>query len=119
LTIKVFMVYRAYLAHEILEQWSSLVSEGGGVRAALAQASEGAKLPEQPKNPSDAANSADQNISSIEQQLGNARQGGALIYRSSAGTDILLDQKFPRPLAVGYRSVSHDFLNAAPSDAPE
>ncbi len=118
LTIQVIMVYRIYLAREILEQWSSLVSEGGGVKAALAGEGEAVRPSDQPKSAGDAANSLEQRMDAIEQQLSNTRQGGAIVYRSSAGTDILLDQKFPRPVAVGYRSVAHDFVTGAASAVP-
>jgi hypothetical protein len=118
LTIQVIMVYRIYLAREIVEQWSSLVSEGGGVKAALAGEGEAVLPSDQPKSAGDAANSLEQRMEVIEQQLSNTRRGGALVYRSSAGTDILLDQKFPRPVAVGYRSVARGFAAGAASAVP-
>jgi hypothetical protein len=118
LTIQIIMVYRIYLAREIVEQWSSLVSEGGGAETALPATAEPAKPPDQPKTPGDAANPLEQRIEAVERQLSNARQGGAIVYRSSAGTDILLDQKFPRPVAVGYRSVTYDFGTGAGTAGP-
>jgi hypothetical protein len=117
-TVQVIMVYRIYLAREILEQWSSLVSEGGGAEAALPGAGEAVKPADQPKSGGDASNPLEQRLEAVEQQLHEARQGGAIVYRSSAGTDILLDQKFPRPVAIGYRSVAHDFANGAVSAVP-
>jgi hypothetical protein len=114
LTIRIIMIYRIYLAREILEQWSSLVSEGGGIRAAISSAAETLKPSDQSnpsdqtKNGGDATNSLEKRLEEVERQLNDAHQGGAIVYRSSAGTDILLDQKFPRALAVGYRSVDYD-----------
>lgn len=119
LTIQVIMVYRIYLAREILEQWSSLVSEGGGAEAALASEGEAGKpAADQPKPAGDASNPLEQRLEAVERQLSNANQGGSAVYRSSAGTDILLDQKFPRPVAIGYRSVTHDFAAGAATAGP-
>jgi len=118
LTVQVIMVYRIYLAREILEQWSSLVSEGGGAEEALAGAGEAAKPADQPKAAGEASSPLEQRLEAVERQLSNAKQGGAVVYRSSAGTDILLDQKFPRPVAIGYRSVTHDFAVGAASAGP-
>ena len=119
LTIQVIMVSRIYLAREILEQWSSLVGEGGGAEAALPGTGEAVKPTDQPKSAGDASNPLEQRLEAVERQLSNAKEGGAIVYRSSAGTDILLDQKFPRPVAIGYRSVTHDFTAAGASGAPK
>jgi hypothetical protein len=72
LTAQVIMVYRIYLAREILEQWSSLVSEGGGAEEALAGGGEAAKPTDQPKAASDASNPMEQRLAAVERQLSNA-----------------------------------------------
>jgi hypothetical protein len=107
-TVSVVMVSRVYLAREILEEWSTSGAEGGAAQVAL-KTSSPASAPEPTSGGDTPGASVERRVGDVEKQLANLQQGGALVYRTAAGTDILLDQKFPRPVAVGYRSVSYDF----------
>jgi len=106
-TVRLIMVSRVYLAREILEQWSTSGSEGGSAQAAVK--ADARKPVVASASGGTAATALEQRIGDVEKQLADLQQGGALVYRSASGTDILLDQKFPRPVAVGYRAVPFDF----------
>jgi hypothetical protein len=68
-------------------------------------------------------NAADQSIQAltsrlaeVEQKLANVKNGGALSYQSFFGNESSLEGKFERPVAIGYRSVMHDFPSAKPPE---
>jgi hypothetical protein len=103
LGVRLIMVSRVYLAREILEQWSTLGAEGGSVQAAVRAAGSS-------QGTTNSTTTLEERIAGIEKQLADLHEGGALVYRSRSGTEIFLDQKFPRPLAIGYRSVPYDFV---------
>jgi hypothetical protein len=106
-TVRLIMVSRVYLARQILEQWSASGAEGGAAEAAVK--ANATKTVVAPTPGATAAATLEQRIDDLTKQLADLQQGGALLYRSASGTEILLDQSFPRPLAVGYRAVSYDF----------
>jgi hypothetical protein len=112
-TIHLIMVSRVYLAREILEQRKIGGAEGGGVQAATQASGASASTPV--AGATDPASTLEQRIAAMEKQLTDLQKGAVVAYRSTSGTDILLDQKFPRPVAIGYRSVPYEFAPSGSS----
>jgi hypothetical protein len=110
-TVHLIMVSRVYLAREILEQRKIGGAEGGGGQVAAA----GASTPAAGAGAADSATALEQRIAAIEKRLTDLQKGAVIAYRSASGTDILLDQKFPRPVAIGYRSVPYEFASPTAS----
>ena len=44
-----------------------------------------------------------------ERKLAGVKSGGALNFESFFGNESSLEGKFERPVAIGYRSVKHEF----------
>jgi hypothetical protein len=60
-------------------------------------------------NASDQMQALASRLAELEQKLANVKNGGALSYQSFFGNESSLEGKFERPVAIGYRSVKHDF----------
>jgi len=97
-TVRLIMVNRVYLAREILEQRSIGRATGGGAQASQAKA----------PAPVAGITSMDQRIATIEKQLADLQSGGTLTFQTNFGADMLMDVKFARPVAIGYRAIQYD-----------
>ena len=104
LEVHVIMVSRVYLTREILEQSSAAVNEGGGGGAGAMKVAPSFAAPS-PSSDADPAAALRSRLTAVESRLGGADPGATLLFRSESGTEVLLDKKFPRPVAIGYRSV--------------
>jgi hypothetical protein len=73
-----------------------------------------------PQSSADRANveNINKRLSDVEAQLSKLSPGGVLIFQSESGSEILLDEKFDRPVAFGIRTVRYDFSGStAPATA--
>jgi hypothetical protein len=130
LEVEIVMVTRVYLTSSIVDLRRTADSHKGGLaalwpfgsnsNAAPAAPAAVAYVPAPPPPPTPAADSADQiqvltdRLAKVEQSLAGVKNGGALSYESFFGNESSLEGKFERPVAIGYRSVRHDF----PLDKP-
>jgi hypothetical protein len=115
-TVQLVMVNRVYLARTITQQSNRSQAEGGGAsvgpRAASAASTEPVALSET------TSSQLESRLSRIEKQLGELQTGLAAVYRLSAGAQTGLDGTFPRPLAIGYRSIPYSFKTVS-GDKPK
>lgn len=129
LEVEIVMVSRVYLTSSIVDLRRTAGSKKGGLAALWPFGSSSNAAPATPVSaydpapaplPTPAAGSADQvqvltdRLAKVEQRLAGVKNGGALSYESFFGNESSLEGKFERPVAIGYRSVRHDF----PLDKP-
>ena len=128
LEVEIVMVSRVYLTSSIVDLRRTADSHKGGLAALWPFGSNSNAAPAAPATvayvpappPPPAADSADQiqvltdRLAKVEQRLAGVKNGGALSYESFFGNESSLEGKFERPVAIGYRSVRHDF----PPDKP-
>jgi hypothetical protein len=108
-TVQLIMVNRVYLAGEIFEQRSDSSAEGSDA-AAVPPAG---RIKLSPTPPADGAKAAPEDrTGEVENRLAGLQESSAVVYRSGTGTEVLLDQKFPRPIVIGYRSVPYEFASS-------
>jgi hypothetical protein len=134
LEVEIVMVYRVYLTGSIVDLRRTADSQKGGLMALWPFGSGSSATPAvpvpvavpagaPPPTPASApaAGTADQvqvltdRLAKVEQRLASIKSGGALSYESFFGNESSLEGKFERPVAIGYRSVKHDFLPAKTS----
>ena len=142
LEVEIVMVYRVYLTGSIVDLRRSADSQKGGLSALWPFGSSQSTAPAAPARyaappattygaPAAATaaaapaggNASDQTIQAltdrlteVEQKLANVKNGGALSYQSFFGNESSLEGKFERPVAIGYRSVRHDFPSTKPPE---
>ncbi|HEX8164204.1 MAG TPA: hypothetical protein VF601_00260 [Beijerinckiaceae bacterium] len=113
MTIEIVMVNRVYLTRSIAHVRRSSSSQGGGLSAAR-------PAPASPPKPAPAARSGSEGteqealkkrLEEVEAQLAGVRAGGTLVFASMSGNEVMLQEEFDRPVAIGYRSVRYDFGN--------
>jgi hypothetical protein len=127
LEVEIVMVYRVYLTGSIVDLRRSADSRKGGLSAlwpfgssqdtspalppyrAPATPSGASAAPATGEAASDQMQALASRLAEVEQKLANVKNGGALSYRSFFGNESSLEGKFERPVAIGYRSVKHDF----------
>ncbi|HEU0084005.1 MAG TPA: hypothetical protein VFQ87_14155, partial [Bradyrhizobium sp.] len=116
---EIVMVYRVYLTGSITDLRRTEDNRKGGLMALWPFGSS----PSAPAAPVAAPAAAggdtvaqiqalNDKLAEIERRLAGVKNGGALNYESFFGNESSLEGKFERPVAIGYRSVKHDF----PSD---
>jgi hypothetical protein len=119
LDVEIVMVYRVYLTGSITDLRRTEDNRKGGLMALWPFGSS----PSAPAAPVAAPAAAggdtaaqiqalSDKLAEIERRLAGVKNGGALNYESFFGNESSLEGKFERPVAIGYRSVKHDF----PSD---
>jgi hypothetical protein len=126
LEVEIVMVNRVYLTGSIIDLRRTADSQKGGLWALWPFGSSSSSAPAVPAavpvsapSPAPAATSgngaADQiqvltdRLAKLEQQLAGVKRGAAMNYESYFGNESSLEGKFERPVAIGYRSVRHDF----------
>jgi hypothetical protein len=129
LEVEIVMVSRVYLTSSIVDLRRTADSKKGGLAALWPFGSSSNEAPATPvpayevapaPSPTLVAGSADQvqvlndRLAKVERSLAGVKNGGALSYESFFGNESSLEGKFERPVAIGYRSVRHDF----PLDKP-
>jgi hypothetical protein len=131
LEVEIVMVSRVYLTSSIVDLRRTADSQKGGLSALWPFGSSSNAAPAAPDAvpaytpapppPPPADGSADQiqvltdRLAKVEQRLAGVKNGGALSYESFFGNESSLEGKFERPVAIGYRSVRHDFPLDKPS----
>jgi hypothetical protein len=121
MTVEIVMVNRVYLSRSIVHLRRSATLRGGEI---LGQRDDTKKdtPPEQPASTPQSANeraeydAMKKQVAQLQKQLADARGGGSIVYESSSGNEISLEEKFDRPVAIGYRAVRYDF--PAPATEP-
>ena len=121
--VQLIMVSRVYLTRSILHVIRTGSTRGGGTRVTVVPVQrDGATAAndtraQTPPNPQGAEGSRAEyeeamkkRLDDIEKQLSAARAGGVLTYQSSSGNEILLEENFDRPVAIGYRDVQYKFI---------
>jgi hypothetical protein len=119
LKVEIAMVYRVYLTNSIRDLRRSGRSQMSWLRAIWPFGDSNNKstsdLPA-PQAPGTAPTGGDDQIAGlkkklaeIENELARIRNGGALSYESSFGSESSLEGKFERPIAIAYRSVPFEF----------
>ncbi|HEX3349509.1 MAG TPA: hypothetical protein VHS58_15540 [Acetobacteraceae bacterium] len=105
--IKIFMINRVYMAREIIEEWSKSDSEG--LTGRLNSPTPGSASP--------AAARAPTVSDPLEESLGRRAASGnpagdsgtsTISFQSDNGMQQVLNEKFPRPIAIGFRSVGYE-----------
>jgi hypothetical protein len=124
LEVEIVMVYRVYLTGSIVDLRRTADSQKGGLMALWPFGSSQSAAPAAPVAvPASAPASGDaagqiqalsNKLAEIEQKLAGVKNGGALNYESFFGNESSLEGKFERPVAIGYRSVKHDFVTDKP-----
>jgi hypothetical protein len=118
--VRIIMIDRVFYAREILERSVAESAESGSGSGGLERgASDNRSAPSggAPTQPSvtpgdrtsEAISALEGRLNDLDKRLATIQQGSAVEYRSQNGREILLDQKFSRPIAFGYRSVVYDF----------
>jgi len=115
-TVQLVMVNRVYLARTITQQSNRSEAEGGGASVGPRAATPASTEPTAP--PETTPSQLEARLSRIEKQLGDLQTGLAAAYRLSTGAETGLDGTFPRPLAIGYRSIPYSFKLVS-SDKPK
>ena len=120
-SIEILMVYRVYLTSSIVDLRRIAQSQSGGLMAFWPFRSSQEAAPAAPvavaatspaAAPGDLAgqiNALNNKLAELQQDLDRLKNAGAFNYRSSSGNEASLEGKFVRPVAIGYRSVKHDF----------
>jgi hypothetical protein len=124
LEVEIVMVYRVYLTGSITDLRRTAESQKGGLMAWWPFGSSQSAAPAAPVAiPASAPASGDaagqiqvlsNKLAEIEQKLAGVKNGGALSFESFFGNESSLEGKFERPVAIGYRSVKHDFVTDKP-----
>ncbi|MEA2883274.1 MAG: hypothetical protein QOH32_2530 [Bradyrhizobium sp.] len=120
LDVEIVMVYRVYLTGSITDLRRTEDNRKGGLMALWPFGSSqtapavAAVAPASATGGDTAAQiqALHDKLGEIERKLAGVKNGGALNYESFFGNESSLEGKFERPVAIGYRSVKHDF----PSD---
>ena len=128
LDVEVVMVYRAYLTGSITDLRRAERSQKGGLMAwwpfgsgsssaSVAAPAADSAPPVVPVSGDTASQiqALNAKLADIERRLAGAKNGGALNYESFFGNESSLEGKFERPVAIGYRSVKHEFTPEKPS----
>ncbi|HVO89833.1 MAG TPA: hypothetical protein VMV45_14930, partial [Casimicrobiaceae bacterium] len=111
--VRIFMVTRVYLVRAILNQQQAGAVDSGVARLGLTpdtspSASDKAGVANSPADANGSEAALAKRLDEVEKQLASLQKGAAASYRSQFGREILLDQKFPRPVAIGYRHVTFE-----------
>jgi hypothetical protein len=119
LDVEIVMVYRVYLTGSITDLRRTEDNRKGGLMAlwpfGSSQSAPAAPIAAPAAAGGDTAaqiQALSDKLAEIERRLAGVKNGGALNYESFFGNESSLEGKFERPVAIGYRSVKHDF----PSD---
>jgi hypothetical protein len=119
--VGIVMVNRVYLTQSILHVRRSGNAQGGAGSVALrSRPKVGDRVVSEsdeqspPISQANATNASDPGAvpprrSQGERQLSTVQPGGEIVYEASSGSEILLKEKFDRPVAIGYRSVAYEF----------
>lgn len=117
LEVEIVMVYRVYLTGSITDLRRTEDNKKGGLLAlwpfgwgqATPVASVAAPAPASGGDTAAQIQALNDKLADIERRLAGLKNGGALNYESFFGNESSLEGKFERPVAIGYRSVKHDF----------
>jgi len=110
-TIRIFMVSRVYLVRAIVNQQQAGAAEGGVARAGSRTPPSADKPPAGSEPPAGATArevALQSRLDAVERQLASLQNVGTGDYRAHFNREILMDQTFPRPVAIGYRYVIHE-----------
>ena len=113
-TVRILMVNRVYLARAIINQVRVGRAETGSAQLSVGEA--GAELPSRPAAPvpgaggdtSGSVTELQKRIDDLEKRLSGSRPEAAGSFGSSFNRQLGIDQKFARPVAIGYRYVSYE-----------
>lgn len=115
LEVEIVMVYRVYLTGSITDLRRTEDNRKGGLMAlwpfGSSQSTPAASVaaPATGGDTTAQIQALNDKLGEIERRLGGVKNGGALNYESFFGNESSLEGKFERPVAIGYRSVKHDF----------
>ena len=116
LEVEIVMVYRVYLTGSITDLRRTEDNRKGGLMAlwpfGSTQNTRAASVAAPATANGDTAaqiQALNEKLADVERRLAGVKNGGALNYESFFGNESSLEGKFERPVAIGYRSVKHDF----------